>query len=87
MTGGEERVPWVYTCAMTTIADLRQKLQDERDGAEEALKAKDEEIAALRLTVANQDNLISELQLRCSDLESEADGYRASLGPADYEGV
>ena len=71
MTGGEERVPWVYTCAMNTIADLRQKLQDERDGAEEALKVKDEEIAALRLIVANQDNLISELQLRCSDLEQE----------------
>ena len=57
MTGGEERVPWVYTCAMNTIADLRQKLQDERDGAEEALKVKDEEIAALRL--------------RCAHLESE----------------
>lgn len=53
------------------VADLRQKLQDECDGAEEALRVKDEEIAALRLTVANQDNRISELLLRCSNLGLE----------------
>ena len=48
----EESLRWV-------IADLRQKLQDERDGAEEALKAKDE--------------VIAELQLRCSALENLLD--------------
>ena len=43
------------------VADLRQKLQDERDGAEEALKAKDE--------------VIADLQLRCSNLERELERW------------